>query len=53
MNEPAWRTTSSRRSWAKKAFKEAKIYGDARVVASTEDETFSYIPDCSDLDVYA
>ena len=38
-------------SWAKKAFKEAKIYGDARVVASSEDETFSYIPDCSDLDV--
>ena len=38
-------------SWAKKAFKEAKIYGDARVIASSEDETFSYIPDCSDLDV--
>ena len=38
-------------AWAKKAFKEAKIYGDARVIASSEDETFSYIPDCSDLDV--
>ena len=38
-------------SWAKKAFKEAKIYGDARAIASSEDETFSYIPDCSDLDV--
>ena len=38
-------------SWAKKAFKEAKIYGDARAIASSEDETFSYIPDCSDLPV--
>lgn len=38
-------------SWAKKAFKEAKIYGDSRAIASSEDETFSYIPDCSDLDV--
>ena len=38
-------------SWAKKAFKEAKIYGDARAIASSEDETFSYIPDCSNLDV--
>ena len=38
-------------AWAKKAFKEAKIYGDARAIASSEDETFSYIPDCSDLDV--
>lgn len=36
-------------SWAKKAWKEAQIYGDARAVASSEDETFSYIPDCSDL----
>ncbi len=38
-------------SWAKKAFKEAKLYGDARAIASSEDETFSYIPDCSDLPV--
>lgn len=38
-------------SWAKKAFKEAKLYGDARVVASSEDETFSSIPDCSDLPI--
>jgi len=35
--------------WAKKAFAEAKIYGDAVAVASSADETFSYIPDCSDL----
>lgn len=37
--------------WAKKAFKEAQIYGDAVAVASSEDKTFSYIPDCSDLDI--
>lgn len=38
-------------SWAKKAWKEGKIYGDARAIASSEDETFSYIPDCSDLPI--
>lgn len=37
--------------WAKKAYKEAQIYGDAIAVASSEDNTFSYIPDCSDLDI--
>lgn len=37
--------------WAKKAFQEAGNYGDAIKVASSEDETFSYIPDCSDLDI--
>ena len=37
--------------WAKKAFQEAKIFGDARKIASSEDRTFSYIPDCSDLPV--
>ncbi len=37
--------------WAKKAYKEAQIYGDAVAVASSEDKTFSYIPDCSDLDI--
>ena len=37
--------------WAKKAFKEAQIYGKANAVASSEDETFSYIPDCSDLPI--
>lgn len=37
--------------WAKKAFEEAKIYGDAVAVASSADETFSYIPDCSDLPI--
>ncbi len=37
--------------WAKKAFAEAKIYGEAVELASSADETFSYIPDCSDLDI--
>jgi phosphoserine aminotransferase len=30
--------------WAKKAYKEAARYGNARVIASSEDKTFSYIP---------
>lgn len=37
--------------WAKKAAKEAEKYGEVRVIASSEDETFSYIPDCSNLPV--
>ena len=37
--------------WAKKAYQEAKIYGEAVEVASSADETFSYIPDCSDLPI--
>ena len=37
--------------WAKKAFAEAKIYGQANKIATSEDKTFSYIPDCSDLPI--
>ena len=37
--------------WAKKAYQEAKIYGEAIELASSADQTFSYIPDCSDLDI--
>lgn len=37
--------------WAKKAYKEASIYGKANAIASSEDKTFSYIPDCSDLPI--
>ncbi len=37
--------------WAKKAYQEALKYGKANKIASSEDETFSYIPDCSDLPV--
>lgn len=36
-------------SWSKKAFKEAKLYGDASCVASSEDEGFSYVPDVDGL----
>lgn len=37
--------------WAKKAWQEARKYGKAVKIASSEDQTFSYIPDCSDLPV--
>ncbi|MCQ2498433.1 MAG: 3-phosphoserine/phosphohydroxythreonine transaminase [Lachnospiraceae bacterium] len=37
--------------WAKKAYQEAKMYGEAVELASSADETFSYIPDCSDLPI--
>lgn len=32
-------------AWSKRAIAEAKKYGEANVVASSEDKTFSYIPD--------
>ena len=37
-------------SWSKKAFKEAKLYGEARCVASSEDGNFSYVPDVDALE---
>ncbi len=37
--------------WAKKAAKAAEKYGKVNRIASSEDKTFSYIPDCSDLPV--
>ncbi len=37
--------------WAKKAYQEACLYGKANKIASSEDKTFSYIPDCSDLPI--
>ena len=37
--------------WAKKAWQEAQMYGKANAIASSADETFSYIPDCSDLPI--
>lgn len=37
--------------WAKKAWKEAKLYGKANAVASSEDRNFSYIPDCRNLPI--
>lgn len=37
--------------WSKKAYAEAAKYGKANKIATSEDRTFSYIPDCSDLPV--
>ena len=37
--------------WAKKAYQGASLYGKANKIASSEDKTFSYIPDCSDLPI--
>lgn len=37
--------------WAKKAYQEAAKYGKINKIASSEDKTFSYIPDCSDLPI--
>jgi phosphoserine aminotransferase len=38
-------------AWSKKAIAEAKKYGEVIVAASSKDKNFSYIPDCSDLDI--
>ncbi len=38
-------------AWAKKAWKEAQKFGQANCIASSEDKTFTYIPDCSDLPI--
>ena len=37
--------------WAKKAWQEAAMYGQANAVASSADKIFSYIPDCTDLPI--
>jgi len=37
--------------WAKKAYIEAQKYGKINKIATSEDKTFSYIPDCSDLNI--
>lgn len=36
--------------WSKKAIQEAKRYGEIRVVASSEDQTFNYIPELNSAD---
>ncbi len=38
-------------AWSKKAIAEGKKYGEVKIVASSADKNFSYIPDCSDLDI--
>lgn len=37
--------------WTKRAIAEAKMYGKVNVIASSEDKTFSYIPDVKNLKV--
>lgn len=37
--------------WADRAYKEAKRFGKANLIATSEDKTYSYIPDCSDLPI--
>ena len=38
-------------TWSKKAIAEAKKFGEVKVVASYKDKNFTYVPDCSDLDI--
>ncbi len=38
-------------AWSKKAIAEAKRVGQVKVVASSKDKNYSYVPDCSDLDI--
>ena len=38
-------------SWSKKAYKEAKLYGKANLLASSEDENFSYVPDLDAIEI--
>ena len=38
-------------AWSKKAFSEAKKFGDVKCIATSEDRNYAYIPDCSDLPI--
>ncbi|WP_322354375.1 3-phosphoserine/phosphohydroxythreonine transaminase [Paratractidigestivibacter sp.] len=38
-------------NWSKKAFAEAEILGDAKLLATSADKNFSYVPDVSDLPI--
>ena len=38
-------------AWSKKAIAEAKKVGDVIVAASSKDKNYSYVPDCSDLEI--
>ena len=40
-------------AWSKKAIAEARKVGEVQVVASSADKNYTYIPDCSDLDIPA
>ena len=38
-------------AWSQKAIKEAQKYGTVKISASSKDKNFSYVPDCSNLDI--
>ncbi len=38
-------------AWSKKAIAEAKKVGEVVIAASSQDKNYTYIPDCSDLDI--
>ncbi len=38
-------------AWSKKAFTEAKKFGDVQCISTSEDRNYAYIPDCSDLPI--
>ena len=38
-------------AWSKKALDEARRYGDVRIPASSKDRDYTYVPDCSDLEI--
>lgn len=37
--------------WARRAYEEAQMYGEAIELASSEDRSFTYIPDCSNMNI--
>ncbi|SET11728.1 phosphoserine aminotransferase apoenzyme [Natronincola peptidivorans] len=37
--------------WTKRAIAEARMYGEVNIIASSEDRTFSYIPEVKDLKI--
>lgn len=38
-------------SWSKKAYQEAKRFGDARILSDSSDDNFSYVPNVAELQV--
>ena len=40
-------------NWSKKAFAEAQVLGDAKLLTTSADKNFSYVPEVSDLDIRA
>lgn len=38
-------------NWAQKAYEEASKYGEANIIASSEDKMFSYIPDLKNIEI--